>query len=118
MAIMNVLWARGEASASDVHEALSPEYDLAPTTISTMIQRLAKRDVVTHRAEGRQYLYRAAVSESAVQRSMVSDLVDRVFRGNPKALVSHLVSEDALGEDDLDALSRLIEQHRRNESAA
>jgi predicted transcriptional regulator len=113
MAIMNVLWSRSEATASEVHEALRPTHDLAPTTVSTMIQRLAKKGVVTHRSEGRQYVYRASVSRDAVQRSMVSDLVDRVFRGNPKALVSHLVSEEALGEDDLAALSALIEEHRK-----
>ena len=40
LAIMRVLWANGEAAASDVHKALLDERGLAITTIKTMLRKL------------------------------------------------------------------------------
>jgi predicted transcriptional regulator len=42
---------------------------------------------------------------------MVRDVTSRLFRGDPLALVSHLVREEELGPDDLDAIRAMIERH-------
>jgi BlaI family transcriptional regulator, penicillinase repressor len=107
-AIMAVLWDRGEASAAGVHEALRAERGLAPTTIATMLRKMEDKGVVTHRAEGRQFLYRSTVSEDQVRRSMVGQLVERLFGGDPKALVAHLVSEHEIEAGELRELRRRL----------
>ena len=112
-AIMAVLWERGEASASAVHEALREERGLAPTTIATMLRKMEDKGVVTHRAEGRQFLYRPTVSEELVRRSMVGDLVERLFGGDPKALVAHLVSEHEIAPAELVDLRKRLGGGRR-----
>ena len=112
-AIMAVLWERGEASASAVHEALREERGLAPTTIATMLRKMEDKGVVTHRAEGRQFLYRPTVSEELVRRSMVGDLVERLFGGDPKALVAHLVSEHEIAPAELLDLRKRLGGGRR-----
>lgn len=109
MAIMRVLWDRGEATSAEVHEALYPERGLAPTTVATVVSRLAKKGIIDYRQDGRQHIYHAAVSEGEVRRSMVGELVDRVFGGNPAALVSHLLTESALTPDELARLQALAE---------
>jgi predicted transcriptional regulator len=107
-AIMAVLWARGEATTADVHEALRQERGLAPTTIATMLRKMEDKGVVAHRAEGRQFVYRPTVSEDLVRRSMVGELVERLFAGDPKALVAHLVSEHEIDPGELGALRRRV----------
>ena len=67
------------------------------------------RDLVAHRKSGRAFLYRALVEEGEARRSMVDDVTSRMFGGDPLRLVNHLVAEDELGEDDLDAIRRMIE---------
>jgi BlaI family penicillinase repressor len=108
LAILRVLWARGEASVAEVHETLEPERGLAPTTIATMLVKLEKKGVVEHRTEGRRFIYRPRVSESSVRRSMVADLTSQLFRGDPGALVSHLLSEHEIDLGELAELRRLI----------
>ena len=103
-AIMRVLWERGEATTGEVHEALRTERGLAPTTIATMLRKMEDRGVVAHRSEGRQFVYRPTVSEDLVRRSMVGELVERVFGGDPKALVAHLVAEHEIDPEELPAL--------------
>lgn len=110
LAIMRALWEAGEASTTAVHAALSPVTKQAYTTVATLLKRLDDRGVIASRREGRELIYRPLVSESDVRRSMVGDLVRNLFKGDPNALVSHLVDEKAIDEDDLDAIAQLIDQ--------
>jgi predicted transcriptional regulator len=112
-AIMAVLWERGEATTSEVHEALHAARGLAPTTIATMLRKMEDKGVVAHRSEGRQFVYRPAVTETQVRRSMVSELVGRIFGGDPKALVAHLVSEHEIDAEELKHLRRRVRDGRK-----
>lgn len=109
MAIMRVLWDSGEATVAEVQTVLQTQNrELAPTTVATMLSRLEKRSLLTHRTENRQYVYRPLVSEREVRRSMVRDLVGQLFQGDVKALVSHLVRESEIDETDLNELKKMI----------
>ena len=107
-AIMSVLWERGEATTAAVHEALRSERGLALTTIATMLRKMEDKGVVAHRAEGRQFVYRPIVTESEIRQSMVGELVQRLFDGDPNALVAHLVSEHEIDPGELAALRRRV----------
>ena len=107
-AILRVLWSEGEASVAQITEALREERDLALTTIATMLTKMEKRGLVSHKSEGRQFLYKARVSERSVQRSMVSDLTTRLFGGDVTALVSHLLEEQEIDAGELDRLKAMI----------
>ena len=108
-AIMRVLWQRDEATVAEVHEALREERGLAPTTIATMLRKMEDKGVVDHRVEGRHFIYRPVISENEVRSSMVGELLDRLFAGDPAALVSHLVSDHDLDDEEMDRLRALLE---------
>jgi BlaI family penicillinase repressor len=108
LAIMRVLWDRGEATVSEVHETLEPERGLAPTTVATMLTKMEKKGVVDHRAEGRKFIYRPTVAERQVRRSMVSGLTSQLFGGNVTALVNHLLSEHEIEPGELARLRTLV----------
>ena len=69
LSILDVLWERGEATTQDVWEQVTTGRPLALTTIATILSRLERKQVLTHRREGRQYVYRAVVSRSEVRRA-------------------------------------------------
>jgi predicted transcriptional regulator len=104
LSILQVLWARGEATTQDVCEELNQGRSLAPTTVATLMSRLERKGVLAHRKQGRQYVYRATVTRSEVRRSMVKELTASLFDGNPAALMSHLVRG---GDVDLGELERI-----------
>ncbi|MFO0980616.1 MAG: BlaI/MecI/CopY family transcriptional regulator [Planctomycetota bacterium] len=108
LAIMRVLWDKGAATVADVHLALLEERGLAPTTIATMLQKMERKGVVAHQSEGRRFIYRPAIRERDVHRSMVKDLVERVFQGDASALVHHLLSEREIDGDELEKLKALV----------
>lgn len=105
--VMRVLW-RGEASVAEVASALADSRGLAHTTVATVLTRLGRRGVVAARREARQLYYRATVSEPQVRRSMVGDLVQNLFKGDPRALLAHLVSESEVAPDDLEQVQALL----------
>lgn len=108
MDVMRVLWARGAATASEVRDALADTRDLAPTTVSTLLTRLAAKGVATADAS-RPRRFAAAVSEADVRRSMVSELVSVLFRGRPAELAAHLVREDDVDPAELARLRALLD---------
>jgi BlaI family transcriptional regulator, penicillinase repressor len=109
LAIVRILWDRGESTVAEVQDALRPARPLAQTTVATLLTRLEKRGIVSHRVAGRQFVYQAQVSEPQVRRSMVSELTEMLFDGRPAALISHLIATRDIEGDDLDEVKRMIE---------
>ncbi len=115
LAIMQVLWELGEATVTDVHQALVEERGLAPTTIATMLKKMEDKGVVDHRAEGRRFIYRPTVSRDQVKRGMVSELTERLFGGDRLALVAHLLSRSEIRPEELSELERMIAEAKKKE---
>jgi BlaI family penicillinase repressor len=110
LAIMQVLWERGEATVADVREALHKSRPLAHTTIGTMLAKMERNGQVRHRAEGRVNIYRAAVQKEKVRRSMLADLSARLFSGDLAEMVSHLLDSRDVSADELARLKQLIQE--------
>jgi len=108
IALMRVLWTRGETSTADVAVQLAEERGLKHTTVATLLTRLEKRGVVAQRRDGRQLFYRALVDEADVRRSMVADLLGALFAGDAQELVAHLVQESEIAPGDLAKVRRRL----------
>jgi predicted transcriptional regulator len=113
--ILRELWQRGEATVADIHAALYRETGAALTTVATMLKKMERKGVVAHRVEDRRHIYRTTVTEDAVKRSMVDDLMARLFDGDPSALVSHLLSEHDIESDDVAAIKKLLAARQKKE---
>jgi predicted transcriptional regulator len=117
LAIMRVLWNRGDSTVAEVHEALADERGLALTTIATMLMKMEKKGVVSHRADGRRFIYGPRVSEDQVRRTMVAGLTAQLFGGDVTALVSHLLAEHEIEAGELaDLRERIAAESRQKEN--
>lgn len=111
--IMKVLWARGEATVAEVHQAVVEANDLAYTTVATMLRKMELRGLVKHRQDARTFIYEPAVAEAAVSRSMADHLVDRLFAGSLADTVRHLLSTREVSHQELSQLEQLIKERKR-----
>jgi len=109
LSILRVLWERGEATTQDVWEHLTRRRPLALTTVATLMSRLERKQVLTHRRDGRQYVYRATVSRSEVRRSKVRELTETLFSGDPAGLLNHLVRADDVSPEELRRIRELLD---------
>ena len=118
LSILDVLWERGEATTQEVWATLTQERSLALTTVATIMSRLERKEVLTHRRQGRQYVYRATVSRSDVRRSKVKELTEHLFGGDPAALMNHLVRADQVDQEELRRMRALLDDAVANAPGA
>jgi BlaI family penicillinase repressor len=117
LVLMRALWQEGRATIPAVYERVRKRRSMAYTTVATLLKRLENRGLVQRDKQGREHVFEALVSEDAVKRSMVSDLVTNLFRGDARALLSHLVQDAEIDEDDLKTVRRMlsVEAKKKNE---
>ncbi len=108
--IMKLVWVKGDVTVRDVYEAFLERRKIAYTTVLTMMKVLEGKGHLKRRRGDRADVYRAARPQSAVQRSMVREFVNRVFGGSAQPLVVHLIRDRRLTEKELDEVARLIKE--------
>jgi BlaI family transcriptional regulator, penicillinase repressor len=111
--IMDILYQRGKASASDVREAMedAPSY----SAVRAMLRVLEEKGHVRHQEEGLKYVYVPVVAREKAKRSAVKHLLDTFFAGSPEQIVAALldVSSSRLTREELDRMADLIEKAKR-----
>ena len=114
--IMKVLWARPEATVTDVQQAI-PGGRIWPTPPwPPCCGKWRRAALVAHHNEGRSYVYRARAGADEVTRSMADHLVDRLFEGSLAGAVNHLLSTREVSREELAQLERLISEKKRKTS--
>ena len=111
--IMEILYQRGKASASEVREAMedAPGY----SAVRAMLRVLEEKGHVKHQAEGLKYVYVPVVAREKAKRSAVRHVLDTFFGGSPEQIVAALldVSAARLTNEELDRMAELIEKAKR-----
>ena len=114
LAVMRALWDEQSATTATVHERVGKPRSLAYTTVATLLSRLEKRGLAKSEMDGRERVFEPLVSEAEVKRHMVSDLVSTLFRGDPRALVSHLVKDSEFDAADLATVRRMLGEQSKD----
>lgn len=112
-AVMETVWALGEASVQQVLEELGRKNKPAYTTILSAMQKLERLGWLRHRVQGRTYVYQPAFSREEEGRKALQKFMDRVFGSDPLLLVQHLLDDEDLGHEDLTALRKMIDLRRK-----
>ncbi|OYO25105.1 CopY family transcriptional regulator [Enemella dayhoffiae] len=96
--VMEALWHAPEPrSVRQVHTVLVGERDLAYTTVMTVLDRLAKKQIVRRQRDGRQWLYQPNASRSVLIAEEVLELVTGTEEERREILtqiVAHLAPAD------------------------
>ena len=111
--VMAVLWGRGSATVAEVRERL-PD-DLAYTTVLSVLRTLEEKGHVAHREEGKAHRYFPLVERRVAGRSALARLIDTVFNGSPELLLTQLVSDRDLSDDQIKKLRRLMDARLRGD---
>lgn len=106
--IMGVLWDRGSATVAEVKEDLTD--DLAYTTVLTMLRVLEEKGHVAHTEEGRAHRYHPLVEREKAGKSAVRRLTRKLFQGSRELLLTQLVSDRDLSEEELRRMRRLLDE--------
>ena len=110
---MDVIYALGEANATDVRERL----DDPPTrtAVRTILTILEQKGHLAHRKDGRNYVYKPTRPRGRMGKSALRRVLDVFFEGSlEKAVAAHLSEPNArLTDDEARRLEHLIKQARQ-----
>jgi BlaI family penicillinase repressor len=114
--IIDILYRRGRATASEVMEDLSgdPSY----STVRTQLRVLESKGHVRHEEEGLRYIYMAAVPRHAARKSALRHLVETFFEGSTEKVVGALLGSEGarLSEKELERIAELVEKAKKDGS--
>ena len=111
--IMDIVYARGEASAAEVLAAL-PDPP-SKTAVRTLLRILEEKGHLRHKQEGLKYVYQPSRPRGHAGRSALRRVLDTFFDGSlEKAVAAHLGDAASdLSADELARLADLIHQARK-----
>ena len=110
LAILSVLWHRGESSVREVHSELNAKRAMGYTTVLKLMQIMAEKGLVTRNEDSRVHIYRANIAETDNHRSLVEDLVDRAFGGSAHRLALHALSSRKSSPKELEEIRSLLKK--------
>jgi len=110
---MDVIFARGEATAADVAAALPdpPSY----SAVRAMLRILEEKGALRHREDGPRYVFLPTESRVKASRSALQRVVQTFFDGSLASAVAALVDakDGALPPEELEKLKAIIQKARK-----
>ena len=106
--LMKLLWSRHECAVADLVQALADDTPLAYTSVLTTVRILERKGYVTHRQEGRAFLYSPAVAEGEARRTEVKHVLQRFFGNSRERLLLSLLGDEEITPAELLRLKAAI----------
>jgi BlaI family transcriptional regulator, penicillinase repressor len=109
LSILQVLWARGEATSREIADALYEEVtDPKIASVQKLIERLEGKGCVDRNRAQRAHRFRAVVSHEQFLQSRLQALANRLCSGALAPLVTTLLRSKGISRSERQQLRRLI----------
>ena len=112
--IMQALRTLGEGSVNDVLAVL-PEPKPKYTTVATFIKLLGNKGYVTHRAEGKSYIFTPAVPRDEYARKRMRTMLQSYFDGSFSRMVSFFSKHEDISLQEMDEIQDLMQEIRKKQ---
>ncbi len=112
-AVIEIVWRLGRASVHDVRRQLARRKKLAYTTVLTVMQKLEKDGWLTHRAEGKSYIYLPTRTREQAGAKSIRKFIKHVFDGDAVLMFQHLIRQGDLDDQQLRQLRELIDEKQK-----
>jgi predicted transcriptional regulator len=109
--IMDVIYARGQATAAEVTAALPdpPSY----SAVRALLRILEQKGHVRHQEDGPRYVFLPTVSRDRARRSALRNLVKTFFDGSPAQAAAALIDQADLSDAEVARLAELIDKAKK-----
>jgi predicted transcriptional regulator len=112
-AVMEALWEQSPLTAAEVCDAVCEQRAWSMPTVKTLLSRLVIKGAVATEPDGRRFLYTPLLERADYVGGESRRLVDRLFGGRAAPLFAHLAEAEALSDDDIAEIERLLREMRK-----
>lgn len=109
--IMHILWRLRKAFVKHIIEELNENPKPPYNTISSVIRLLEKKGFVGYKAYGKTYEYYPIVSKLEYRKACFRKIFSNYFDNSIESLVSYIVKEENIEDEDLEIIRKLIEKN-------
>ncbi len=110
--LLRILWQKQPATVRDIYDTLNQERPSGYTTVLKLLQIMTAKGLVLRDEASRAHVYRAAISQDAMQSKLLKDLSMRLFSGSAAQLAMHALAMEPASQNELDNIRALIERKR------
>lgn len=112
--VMQIFWQYPETTAPAMHQIIEKKRPVSYSTVKTIIDRLEKKGALSRTGQqGRTIFYSPCIEKNQLRQPMVKDFINRVFMGNGKPLVAHILEQEQLTLDDISYIESLLTQRKK-----
>ena len=113
--VLQHLWRLEQASTPELHREIAITRDVKYSAVRTIVDRLEQKRAVERIArQGRAVVFRPVLTKAEVSIPMTRTFIQRVFGGDSRPLLSHLLDNEPLDAEDIAYLESVIAR-RKNE---
>ena len=106
--LMRIIWDRGESTVAEMVSTIPESEALAYNSVLTTIRILETKGYVSHRQEGRAFLYTTCIGEEEASRSEVRHVLQRFFGNSRERLLLSMLGDEEIGLEELKRLKEAI----------
>ena len=107
--ILDLLWDVRRATVGEIHKTISNRRPTtAYTTVLKLMQIMNEKGLVQRDEKGKAHVYRPAQSQRQTQSKLVTDLLNKAFRGSALKLVQHVLETKPATPGELAEIRKLI----------
>ncbi len=110
--ILEFLWTNGSGTAEQVREALLRKHPLKDSSVRTLLRRLEERGYLSHRLDGKVFVYEASLPSRRVAAHAVRHIIDRFCAGSVEQFLVGMVDEKVLSPDEIRRLARQVRNRK------
>jgi predicted transcriptional regulator len=108
--ILRVLWDLSTATARQIHERIAADRDTNYSTTVKMLSVMLDKNLIRRDDSIRPQVFRAVLTQSKAQRSMLRELVRRVYDGSTASLVLQALESQRASADELAQIRKLLDE--------
>ena len=108
--ILSVLWEKNAATVREVYEIINASKPTTYTTVLKTMQIMFEKGLVERDDSNRAHVFKAGQPQAETQKNLVSDLLEKAFRGSALKLVQHVLETKPASAEDLKQIRKLINQ--------
>lgn len=107
--LMELVWDQGELGVQEATALLNKVRPVARNTVRTLMERMREKGWLSHRTEGRSFVYSATVPREESLGQRVMDIVDKACGGNPDKLMMALLDYRGLSEEESQRIRKMLD---------
>lgn len=112
---LNLLWEHGELTIAQMEKLLKEEKGWSKHAIISFLKKMEAKGLVEYHVENRAKVFFTKLEKEETKREETVGFLDKVFHGKLGLMVSSLVEDDCLDEEEIDELMGILEQKRKEQ---